>query len=531
MWKKPERKKTVDCRQVEATLIAYLKDGLTPARRQVVEDHLAACDACTRSVQQAQILESELRLQAAGYNPTLSPEASARIHERVYKRMRRGLMVQRAVKLAGVAVAVVAIALVAVGAMALWQERPWDFADEQNMTPELVEGAPTRVPGTSVPVIETSIAPTSVPQPTETPAPARSLYQTYDLGEQVLNVTASDLNGDGYVDLAVPDAGSSVLRLFYNLGDGTFLNSVDYTTGDAPLQVVAADLNADSYSDLVVAHMPTAEISKLSVLLNSGDGTFQEAVDYSLGYDSWWVRVADLDGDLDLDLVTGFTSEPPPNDEARVGVWLNDGHGAFQEGPQYDVGMGFWRGEANVGDLDGDSIPDLVLSYYPLAKVTVHLGSGDGTFGESVEYEGAFLPVEVVAADLNGDAYTDLAIPSERGTLSLLLNNGDGTFQESVNYEIGASAWFPSAVAYVDADAYPDLLVPDPGASTIQVLMNGGDGTFQLAEGYETDFSPGGVLVADLNGDSQPELLIFSEHEAPVDGHAVLSVQPLERGD
>jgi anti-sigma factor RsiW len=90
MWKRSERRRTVDCQQVEVWLIAYLKEGLSPARRQLVEDHLAACDACTRSVQQAQTLEAELRLQAARHNPTLSPEASARINERVYRRIRPG---------------------------------------------------------------------------------------------------------------------------------------------------------------------------------------------------------------------------------------------------------------------------------------------------------------------------------------------------------------------------------------------------------------------------------------------------------
>ena len=121
MWKRSEGRKTLDCQQVESALIAYLKDGLSPAHHQVVGKHLTACDACTRSVEQAQILESELRLQAARHNPTLSPEASVRIHERVYKRMRRGLILQRTVKLAGVAAAVVAIAVLVVVAMALWQ--------------------------------------------------------------------------------------------------------------------------------------------------------------------------------------------------------------------------------------------------------------------------------------------------------------------------------------------------------------------------------------------------------------------------
>jgi formylglycine-generating enzyme required for sulfatase activity len=135
MWNMPERRKTVDCQHVEAALIAYLKDGLSPLHRQAVEDHLAACDACTRSVQQAQILESELRLQTIRHNPILSPEATARVHERVYKRMRRGLIMQRTFKLAGVAVAVVVIALLAVGAMAYWQGRLPDVAGEQDVAP------------------------------------------------------------------------------------------------------------------------------------------------------------------------------------------------------------------------------------------------------------------------------------------------------------------------------------------------------------------------------------------------------------
>jgi hypothetical protein len=224
MWKRSEGGRTVDCQQVEAALMAYLKEGLSPTRRQAIEDHLAACEACTRSLQQAQVLESELRLQAAHHNPTLSLEASTRIRERVYRRMRRGLIMQRAVKLAGVAVAVVAIALLAVGAMALWQGRPSEVGIEQDVTPEPGEGTPILVTATV-----TSVPPTIAPQPIATntamPAP-RSLYQTYDLGVEVLNVTVANLDGDEYPDLAVPDMGSDVVRLFLNQGDGTFQNSV-----------------------------------------------------------------------------------------------------------------------------------------------------------------------------------------------------------------------------------------------------------------------------------------------------------------
>jgi ABC-type glycerol-3-phosphate transport system substrate-binding protein len=113
----------VSCRLVDAWLVAYLKGGLPPRRRRAVDEHLAGCEACRRAVRDARALESGLRLEAARDNPTLSPMASARIQERVYRRMRRGLIVQRTSRVVGGAVGVVAaLILVAVGFL-LWQQR------------------------------------------------------------------------------------------------------------------------------------------------------------------------------------------------------------------------------------------------------------------------------------------------------------------------------------------------------------------------------------------------------------------------
>ena len=121
MWTRLGRKQEINCQQVEAWLMAYLKEGQSPAHRQAVEDHLATCDACARSLWHAQTLEAELRLQAARHQPVLASEASARIQERVYKRMRRGLIVQRTVKFAGGVAALAAVVALVLGAVALWQ--------------------------------------------------------------------------------------------------------------------------------------------------------------------------------------------------------------------------------------------------------------------------------------------------------------------------------------------------------------------------------------------------------------------------
>jgi len=101
--------------------MAYLKEGLPPVQRQAVKEHLTACDVCTRSMREAQILDAELRVQAARHRPVLAPDASVRIQNTVYRRMRRGLIMQRTVRFVGIAAALVAVVILVIGATSLWQ--------------------------------------------------------------------------------------------------------------------------------------------------------------------------------------------------------------------------------------------------------------------------------------------------------------------------------------------------------------------------------------------------------------------------
>lgn len=121
MWNRLGHKREISCQQVETWLMAYLKEGLSPVQRQAVKEHLAACDICTRSLQEAQILDAELCVQAARHRPILASEASARIQDTVYRRMRRGLIMQRTVRFVGIAAALVAVVMLAIGATGLWQ--------------------------------------------------------------------------------------------------------------------------------------------------------------------------------------------------------------------------------------------------------------------------------------------------------------------------------------------------------------------------------------------------------------------------
>jgi hypothetical protein len=115
----------------------------------------------------------------------------------------------------------------------------------------------------------------------------------------------------------------------------------------------------------------------------------------------------------------------------------------------------------------------------------------------------------VAVADLNGDGKPDLVVASIlAGPLTVLLGNGDGTFQPAVG--VGGAA-FSVAVGDLNGDGKPDLVVTNL-SGTVGVLLGNGDGSF----GPEVPFASGGsvstsVAIADVNGDNKPDLVVTNE--------------------
>jgi hypothetical protein len=129
--------------------------------------------------------------------------------------------------------------------------------------------------------------------------------------------------------------------------------------------------------------------------------------------------------------------------------------------------------------VNGDGKPDLlVANYYPSSSIGVLLANGDGTFQAAVTYSpGGQQPFSVAVADVNGDGKPDMLVANIAYDVGVLLGNGDGTFQSALDYASGGL--YPQAIAAADlnGDGQPDLVVGNRNSygstdGSVSVLLN-----------------------------------------------------------
>ncbi|MBI3476964.1 MAG: VCBS repeat-containing protein [Acidobacteria bacterium] len=372
--------------------------------------------------------------------------------------------------------------------------------------------------------------------------------QTYPSGGIYANAIAvADVNGDHVLDVVAAndcfgncsaDSDSAIGVLLGN-GDGTFRSAQLYDSGGLSASSVAiADVNGDATPDVLVANR-RAENGSVGVLLGNGDGTFLPIHTYdSMGNSATAIAAADTNADGKPDVIVANGQLNSSDSRGSVAVMLGHGDGSFQAAPIYSPGANL-NTSATMADVNGDGKPDVIVASACTppsctGSVDVLLGNGDGTLQPPLTYDsGGSSPdpsnVEAVkVADVNGDGKLDLIVanqypptaccdPSKNGLVGILLGNGDGTFQSVVTYDSGG--YFASSVAIADlnSDGMPDLLVAnqcvsgaDCGSGTVSILLGDGTGAFGAAQTFASGgFSPNSIAATDVNGDGVPDLLVL----------------------
>jgi hypothetical protein len=168
-----------------------------------------------------------------------------------------------------------------------------------------------------------------------------------------------DLNGDGKLDLALPNNGDGTVSVLLNTTitgaiTPSFAAKQDFVTGSEPFSVALPDVNGDGKLDVVVANAFSTTVSVLLNITAPGAVTpsFAAKQDFATGLFPISVTVGDLNRDGRLDLVASNQNSN------TVSVLLNTtAPGAATSGfaGKQDFATGLQPATVTVGDVNGDA--------------------------------------------------------------------------------------------------------------------------------------------------------------------------------
>jgi hypothetical protein len=333
-------------------------------------------------------------------------------------------------------------------------------------------------------------------------------------------VLTADFNGDGRLDLAVANYGSSNVSVLLGNGNGTFQPAVNSPTGTWPVSLAVGDFDADGRLDLATANSASGDVS---VLRGNGNGTFGAPTNLHLGGCPKSVAVGDFNADGKLDL--GVTLDVAYGDEygitfaSNATVLLGNGDGTFAAPYAAPLGYGLHTPGA-VADFNADGNLDLAAASADYWSVDVVFGDGRGAFGDPVAVWVGSAPYSVTAGDVNADGRVDLVTASAGNNVGVLLGTGLGSFGAAQNYPIGGSPYNanPYSVALVDfnGDGKVDVVTANEISGTVSVLLGAGNGSFGTAQHFAVGSEPQSLAVGDFNGDLFPDVAVANERSDDV---------------
>jgi len=211
--------------------------------------------------------------------------------------------------------------------------------------------------------------------------------------------------------------------------------------------------------------------------------------------------------------------------DGRVTVVLGTGDGTFGAA----MARPFTGRVLGVADFNTDSRKDLIVDAQPVGSggIAILPGNGDGSFGAARSVAAYDSATFALTADFDGDGIRDLAIGAEGDILDIYPGRNDLTFGPKASFVTGL---FPqgAAAADLDGDGLKDIVVANRYSHSLTIFLNRGSLVFTSTD-LPLDRSATDVVARDLDGDGRLDLAVAARsgddgHPAFDDGYAYVLI-------
>jgi len=298
-------------------------------------------------------------------------------------------------------------------------------------------------------------------------------------------VSVGDLNGDGFGDIASTSSLSRALSVY--LGSASGLSTTAITRAPSfstiPPGGVGAlgDIDQDGYGEValgpyVYAGGPTGPSSSYTLLNDpSGRGWITGTA----------TGVGDVNGDGRSDVLFAGVSGPGTQ---TLHLYLGGTSGlgpASAALPVPSGALGFGSTVAEVGDVNGDGLADVLIGASSSSRAYLYFGETTGLGASPTlltgHAQGFFGSGLSGAGDLNADGYTDLALgDSQAGRVTVYFGRATGVTMPAtvLMAPSGVSSFgsFVSGVGDVDGDGFSDLAVSAISANSAYLFRGAAQG-------------------------------------------------------
>ena len=348
-------------------------------------------------------------------------------------------------------------------------------------------------------------------------------------GNPTAKMSYGDLDGDGDLDLVIPEKGNidGDVSWYENI-DGKLVKHYTYSQMRGIQKCKSGDIDKDGDIDIVASvGNSIVEENEIVVYENLGDNNFQSwRLNDSINFPTD-IELADIDGDGDLDLFVATK-------EGTDLIWL-DNNGTLYDWPlsYIDINVNQSFG-INAVDLDKDNDTDVIIASNNDDKIFWYKNDGTGKFQKNVLDGNVDAPIDIEANDWDNDGDIDIAVvcASSTNTIVTYTNNGSQVYTRKIEFtgELGSDI----EIGDWDGDNIQDIVFsifnssPSNPRFSVAYLKNKSMGFIKDTILINTEDART-IKLSDMNEDGRVDIIIGKNNESRVELWLMDSIQYLKR--